>query len=146
MCLPFILMRAIQGSGDGKAADTREGPGDLRSEEQMSEANRAGGRPEFKPGFAGAVGLGSLKMSHFRGRSLQINLKSLSMQAGLNSVAARSRQNRFLNHEQYTHSFFSLMVSSRVFAVRSLLILSCEGAIEIGERECLFPSKRLCNT
>jgi hypothetical protein len=67
----------------------------------MSEANRAGGRPEFKLGFAGAVGLGSLKMPHFRGKPLQINLKSLSMQAGLNSVAARRRQSRFLNHEQY---------------------------------------------
>jgi hypothetical protein len=34
----------------------------------MSEANRAGGRPEFKLGFAGAVGLGSLipdSSSHF---------------------------------------------------------------------------------
>jgi pyrophosphate--fructose-6-phosphate 1-phosphotransferase len=38
----------IQKSGDAKAADTREGPGDLRSEEQMSEANRAGGRPDFR--------------------------------------------------------------------------------------------------
>jgi hypothetical protein len=51
-------LRAIQGSGDAKAADTREGPGDLRSEEQMSEANRAGGRPEFKLGFAGALAWG----------------------------------------------------------------------------------------
>ncbi len=31
----------------------------------------------------------------------QLNLKSLAMQAGPNSVAVRRRRNRFLNHERY---------------------------------------------
>jgi hypothetical protein len=50
-----------------KAADTREGPGDLRSEEQMIAANRAGGCPEFKLGFAGTEGLGVLENASFSG-------------------------------------------------------------------------------
>jgi hypothetical protein len=54
----MYILRVIQKSGDTKAADTREGPGDLRSEEQMSEANRAGGRPDFEPGAAGVEDLG----------------------------------------------------------------------------------------
>jgi hypothetical protein len=54
----------------------------------MSEANRAGGRPDFEPGAAGVEDLkGSLKMPHFRGKPLQINLKSLSMQAGIYALS-----------------------------------------------------------
>ena len=37
--------------------------------------------PKFEPGSAGAEGLGSLKMHHFRGEPLQLNLKGWAMQS-----------------------------------------------------------------
>jgi hypothetical protein len=65
----------IQRSGDAKAADTREGPGDLRSEEQISEANRAGGRPDFGSDEAGVEDRGVPENVSFSGQVVADKLK-----------------------------------------------------------------------
>ena len=77
----FFYTESDSKIGRWQGCDTREGPGDLRSEEQMSEANRAR-RAALNLSQAQPTP-GPQKMHHFLGRPLQLNLKGWAMQAGL---------------------------------------------------------------